>query len=900
MQNPWLLMADEQFYAPVEPAADAPGRLGPADVPDGWTRQDHGVWRHWSPPGPPGPEQGWKVHVSATPDRLSAVLDAVARACFGQGVPFKHLATPDCFLMLHQKHSSRVQAGKFCAAYPSGVPAARLLMERLACDLAGEPGAYVLTDRRFRDSRVVHYRYGAFRRRERLLADGTRLPLVRDADGNDVPDERRPSFVLPPGVTDPFAAARRPAATGGPAGTARQDREPARPIVLNERFEVQEVVRHSNGGGCYRALDRRTGATVFVKEARADNGYGADWQDARTRLRREHATLVRIHAEAPGLCPEPVDYFTGWEHEFLVTEFVAGRPLLTWAAVHQVLPQMDTGAERRAAYLARAGEIVDRLTADVERLHAIGLRFGDLSHGNVLVGDDGTVRLIDFETATPLTEPPLEMGTLGYQVPKGLREQGVDGDAYGLAALAMLLLFPLARPLQADPAGRLELHRRDLDRHLPLPDRLWERAARYYRLHERTPPAGPARSPFALPTAADLDRDPRACLAALGDGLAAGITAMAGPEDAGRLYPPSPAGYRTNTHCLADGSAGVLLALHRWGAPVPDAHRERFRRDALAASAGLAPGLQAGSAGIAWVLAELGHREEAERLLGEAAGHPLLATSSLLGHGAAGVGMVHLQLAALTGEPAHLERAARTADALLGDGLAGVLGEAGTPGLDEGLSGVALFLHALAGRTGDARYTAAALRLAHAELDKAEDHGEDGLRFTDRGGRRVITYLSIGSAGVAAVASRLAADTGDARCAALLPRLLVPCLATSSVEPGLYTGLASWAYAMAEHADHAGGPDDRATAVRIATSLAKYTVRFPGGLRVLGSFEPRFHCDLATGGAGVLLALARVLGGPRDGLFTADARSAPEPGRVPAPEPGRLPAPGPARESAVP
>lgn len=861
MQNLWLLMADEQFYAPLRPAPDAPGRLAPGGVPDGWSARESGVWRHWGRTGTRLAAQGWKVHVSATPDRLGPVLDAVGRACFELDVSFKHLATRDAYLMVHQKHSPRMQAGKFCAAYPGDEDTARRLMERLSLDLAGEAGVYVLTDRRFGDSKVVHYRYGAFARREKLLPDGTKQLMMLDADGHEVPDERRPSFVLPPGVHDPFA----------PPAAARPQREG--PVVLNDRFEIRHVIRHSNGGGTYEALDRRTGATVFVKEARAHSGYGVDWADARDRLRHEHRTLVRIHAADPGLCPEPIDHFTRWEHDFLVTEFVEGQSVLKWASTNLVLTQLDTTAERRAAYHAQVQDIIDRLRDALDRLHALGLRFGDLSHGNVLVGEDGAVRLIDFETATELTEQPLQMGTLGYAPPPHVRAAGVDTDEYGLGALAMLLLFPLARPLQADPAGRLELHRRDLDRHVRVPDRLWEQAARHYAAPrpaaaDPEAAAGPAAYPHRLPTAAELDREPLACLARLGDGIAAGILAMARPDDPDWLYPPGPGGYSANTHCMAHGTAGVLFALHRWNADLPAAHVDRFRRDAAAAAAQLPPGLQAGTAGIAWALAELGHCDQAEELVRAAGAHPLLAESVLLGHGAAGVGMTHLRLRHATGDTAHLDAAARLADRVTADGLALPLGQARTAGYEEGLSGVALFLHELAAETGERRYGDAALRLMHAELDKAEDHGEDGLRFTDRGGRRIITYLSIGSAGVAAVLSRLAAETGDERCAAALPRVLLPCRATSSVEPGLYTGVASWVYALAEHADAAGGPQDRETAVRVATSLAKYTVRFPGGLRVLGAFEPRYHCDLAGGSAGVLLALARVLHGPRAGLLT--------------------------------
>lgn len=190
---------------------------------------------------------------------------------------------------------------------------------------------------------------------------------------------------------------------------------------------------------------------------------------------------------------------------------------------------------------------------------------------------------------------------------------------------------------------------------------------------------------------------------------------------------------------------------------------------------------------------------------------------------------------------------------------------AGTPGLEAGISGAAVFLHALWRVTAEDAYLPPAVRLMHAELDRAKDAGARGLRFHDGGGgTRVITYLAIGGAGVATALTKIAQASGDEHLVRALPRVLRACQATSSVEPGLYTGVASWAFAFAEHADHCDPADrtaSRDTAIRIATSLTKYVVRTPAGLRVLGAFEPRYHADLATGSAGVLLALGRVLRG---------------------------------------
>lgn len=82
-------------------------------------------------------------------------------------------------------------------------------------------------------------------------------------------------------------------------------------------------------------------------------------------------------------------------------------------------------------------------------------------------------------------------------------------------------------------------------------------------------------------------------------------------------------GHATNTLCLAYGTAGVVHALHTAGRELPDSVVDRLGTDALRRRAELPPGLHTGSAGIVWVLAELGLSDEAETMAGDRmATHP--------------------------------------------------------------------------------------------------------------------------------------------------------------------------------------------------------------------------------------------------------------------------------------
>lgn len=841
-------LADREYYLPLPSVADPGPRFAPGEVPPGLCGAAQGIWTFWGGPRAELAEQGWKIHVSARLDRAQHVLDTVAGICFSEGVPFKHLSARLFFLFLHHKHAGRAQAGKFCAVYPPDPATARRLLERLRDALDGEEGPYVLTDRRFRDSRTVHYRYGSFGPRTRLLADGTREGLVRDGSGREVVDPRLPAFHLPAGIADPFVEREEQPHTG--------------PILIRD-YEVTRAVRLSNAGGTYLARDRRTGRTVFVKEARAHNGLVFDGTDAQQRLGHEYRVLRELHAAAPGVGPEPLDHFTEWEHDFLVTEYVAGQPLVGWLSRSSPLARADRTAGSVTAYYEACRRLLAALDASLERLHAAGYRFGDLSLGNVMVTPSGGVRLVDFEAASTLSAAPSGMGTPGFTPPPGVLRADADPllqDRYGMSAVALAFLAPFNEIAEHAPAN-LALLRRDLADVAP-PQDLWQRATAFHLAEgEARDQGGPGRPP----SPAELDTDPRGCLTRLAGEVTAGLLEMADADRPEWAFPPSPEAFRTNNVCLAYGTAGVVHALHRAGAAVPEEIRDRLRRETLAQRDALPPGLLVGSAGIARVLAELGLPDEAADLLRDADDHPLTASCGTLAGGRAGVGLGWLALHRLTGENSHLERAAAAGDGLLRTpDLPSTLGEHDARGLLHGRSGLALFLHRLARDTGEARYLEAGRLLLHQELDRTFPLDDGALSISDNARlTRAMPYLATGAAGVATALTRYVATAPDERCAAALPRLVAGIrVSCSTKEAGLYRGLAGLSWFLTGHAELTGTDAARGDAVRAATGLLKYAVPYRRGVRFLGAGSQRFTADLSSGGAGVLLALHRLLAGP--------------------------------------
>jgi tRNA A-37 threonylcarbamoyl transferase component Bud32 len=855
-------IADGDYYEPLERAESRSRQIRPSHVPAGWVDLRQDLWRMWGRPGRQIPEQGWKIHVSATLGRADRVLDTVAAVCFAENVSFKHLATVVAFLYAHHKHGDRAQAGKFCAIYPPDVTIARHLLEKLTDRLRDEEGPYILSDRRYRDSRTVHYRYGAFRSMVRPRPDGTTEHLVRNGSGRLVEDVRTFRFVLPEGVSDPFAEPE-----GEPQPTADQG-------VRIGDYRVLRALAQSNAGGAYQAVDPE-GNTVFMKEARAHNGLDWDGSTAQGRLRREHQVLAELHKLAPGLAPQPLAYFREWEHEFLVTEFVPGRSLAAYVSRKNPWIQASSDAEF-ATYVELCQKYLDQLRTALQRLHTLGYRFGDVNPRNLLVTEEGGLRLIDFESCGRLDEPPIMMAVSGFAPEREQDWDGTGADDFGYSAIALMLVMPLHHFAQRHPAILPHLYADAVRQARTVPAELWRLAARNYPIRDDSP-AG-----IRLPTPEEVAADPIRHLRWLREAVGQDLAAVVAPDDPYRMFPTVPQGYATNTLCVAFGAAGVVHALHHAGLPVEDRVIERLRREALADRAELPPGLHFGTAGIGWVLAEVGLLEEASELVTAASSHPTVVLpdsggfgTGAWGGGTAGIGAAWLALYAYTGEPSHLGHAVQLGEAFCrARELTHLVGPNDASGLLHGRAGIALFLYHLWRATGEDRYLHRGTVLLHGELDLAIEMPGGELGFADdETSQRVMAYLGTGSAGVGHVLTRYVYSCDDERLAATLPRVFAYADKMLTVEPGLYQGVAGLAFAHADHADLAGRaePSCQENAVRLATALFKYATPAPGDrVRVLGQGTQRFSTELWSGSAGILLALDRILNGRNGQFFTLD------------------------------
>ncbi|WP_335936715.1 class III lanthionine synthetase LanKC [Streptomyces sp. PTD5-9] len=862
-------LADRRYYeTPARlPDEDTRYPLDRAEPPEGWRRGTTGLWTALHPASARLPEQGWKIHVSTVPEEAERTLADTARICLEQGVPFKFLRSARALHLMSAKYMNRSGAGKFLTLYPDGEAAFLRLLDALTRALDGRSGPYILSDLRIGNT-PVHVRYGAYVELWCRDAEGERVRAMRHPSGELVPDTRGVVFRIPEWVTVPEELRPHLAARAA----ARDDGFP---------YQVTKALQFSNAGGIYLAEHRTTGQRVVLREARPHCGLDPAGHDAVTRLHREHRALTRL----AGLdcVPEVYGVRTVWEHHFLIEEHIEGTTLFDEIVERFPLVRGERTRAELDAYSRWAETVTAGLAAVLDRIHARGLRFADVHPANVIIRPDGRVALIDFEYATDLDDRDTPLaGAPGLQAPPGVGK-GVEADDYALWAIWLHLLMPLMEVSDHDRGKALSLER-------------WARAR--YRLG---PDAGPPR-PAALrhglpadsgePTVDALLRGPAPDWPGIRARLLAGIRAGATPERTDRLYPGDLAGFATGGACAAHGAAGVLYALHRVGAPVPEEHVDWLVRAASRRAADAPGGLFDGLPGIALVLARLGRREEGRELLDRALRAPVAASADLRtgtagtalaalrfammtsggsdgasvsdgargsggsGGGAAGVGVLDAEL---------VERALWTAwelDSLVRDEAVDGPPAPHSAGLMRGLSGAALLQLELYAATGEDWL----LRAAGAALAREAGHCVDmpGGSVQVKDGKRHLLYLDQGSGGIALVAQRYLAHQADPALAALLPGVEEGCVLEFVREPGLFTGragLAATAHQLARGGT--GGVEEwRPELLDSVRNLSWHLVAEEDRLLVPGARLRRFSADLATGAAGVLLALHTMFAAP--------------------------------------
>ena len=221
--------------------------------------------------------------------------------------------------------------------------------------------------------------------------------------------------------------------------------------MLDGRYLVESKIASGGTSTVYRGMDVRLDRPVAVKVM--DSHYAGDHQFL-TRFRLEARTVARL--KNPGLVAV-YDQGLDGRHPFLVMELIEGGTLRELLVERGPMPPHAVAAVLRP--------VLGGLAA----AHRAGLVHRDVKPENVLISDDGEVKIADFGlvravAAAGITSASVILGTAAYLSPEQVRDgnAGPRSDVYSTGILTHELLTGRT-PFTGDTPLSIAYQRLDTD-----------------------------------------------------------------------------------------------------------------------------------------------------------------------------------------------------------------------------------------------------------------------------------------------------------------------------------------------------------------------------------------------------------------------------------------------------
>ena len=217
--------------------------------------------------------------------------------------------------------------------------------------------------------------------------------------------------------------------------------------ILGGRYRLIELLGQGGMATIYRAADTGLGRDVALKLLRPEYLRDPDFssrfrQEAQAAASLSHPNVVTVY-----------DYGEDPSGPFIVMELVDGEDLATILRRSGSLPPRQ--AARIAAGVGRA----------LGAAHASGIVHRDVKPGNVLIGRDGRVKVVDFGIARAVAEaqvtlPGTTLGSVHYFSPEQARGDATTAasDIYSLGIVLFEMLTG-GRPWEGDSAAGVALAR---------------------------------------------------------------------------------------------------------------------------------------------------------------------------------------------------------------------------------------------------------------------------------------------------------------------------------------------------------------------------------------------------------------------------------------------------------
>ncbi|MDP1255352.1 class III lanthionine synthetase LanKC [Klebsiella quasipneumoniae] len=790
-----------------------------------WERKDFSWYVVWLNNTHTIPEQGWKIHISATPENSEKLINIVFDICIEEGATFKYLRSRKAVFAINSKYFNRSGSGKVVTIYPQNTSKLELILKRLDLKLSSFNGPYILGDYRYGRG-PIYFRYGAFKENWQRDEFGNVYLAMKDSTGKFVEDERSVTFKKPDDSFIPKFIQ-----------TLLDDNKIPE---MEIEYRIQKALHFSNGGGVYLA-SASDGNKVIIREARPFSGLDNAENDAIFRLSNENKILDILQ---PTNCtPKIIETIKVWEHVFLIKEYIDGFTLLEEIIKKYPYIHLNPSQSEVNDYMKWVEEVFINLSSCISLINSYGIKINDIHPSNIIVEKNSNrLVIIDFECASDLSnsDAPV-LGAPGFYSHSEVQSE--HSDFHAVSRTILMALMPIVPVLGLD-SSKTNTLLSAAKKLFPISKDILESFDHHLFITSES-----RNNDIAL----EFFEKPDENWPEIKQMLVSGILSSATLNRRDRLFPGDPEQFALNGSTLAYGAAGVLMALKNANIDIPKSFIDWL---ILAADETLPfqNGLYNGRSGIAYVLNMLGAKDEAIRLAMKIKTTDLNDNIDLFS-GLSGIALCLLNLGESLNIQIFIDQALVIADKIKGNIEKIAINRCIIPGLISGMSGVALLFIKLYDISNDKHYLDLAETALRYDLSFGI-HMQDGT-FYIRSGKRYLPYIDSGSCGIALVLKKFLQRRFLPDFNGIIHGVGYGARVQFAIEPGLFHGRSGLLFTYNEISSL-----NHSDVIEHVRKLSWHLIYKDNGLHTPGRGLVRNSYDLSTGSAGVLIALNNVFEHP--------------------------------------
>ncbi len=199
--------------------------------------------------------------------------------------------------------------------------------------------------------------------------------------------------------------------------------------ILKDRFVLEDIVGSGGMAIVYRATDRVTGNTVAVKILKEE--FVSDEQFRRRFLNESRAISMLRHRNIVSV----IDFDFEGNLQYIVMEYVDGITLKDFIRSQKIIPA------------GIAIKVTMQILSALQHAHERGVIHRDIKPQNIMILNDGTIKVMDFGIARinkfeTITMTDKAIGTVYYISPEQARGEHTDerSDIYSIGVMLYEML----------------------------------------------------------------------------------------------------------------------------------------------------------------------------------------------------------------------------------------------------------------------------------------------------------------------------------------------------------------------------------------------------------------------------------------------------------------------------